>query len=333
LFLDLLGHGFSAAQMRSFRARFSGRSPLFPRHCTEENPTMRTTAERKYRTVTRSILGVNVTVSSHDKVLQQSLRWAKERRSRTLVFANVHVVMEAFDNPAFLERLNRADMVNPDGMPLAWALHALGEGNAQQVRGSDAMAAMLGAAEKAGISVGFYGGTPDVLDSLVSRVRLLHTHLDIGFFESPPFRVLAPDEDLAVVVRIASSRVRWLFVGLGCPKQENWIMEHVGRIPAVMFGVGAAFDYLAGSKPEAPRWMMSCGLEWVFRLASEPRRLAKRYFKHNPRFILLFLRQLLAGFVCEELAAWHTGTVRRVSAECLAFSWGRHDSLRQIRQK
>jgi N-acetylglucosaminyldiphosphoundecaprenol N-acetyl-beta-D-mannosaminyltransferase len=103
------------------------------------------------------------------------------------------------------------------------------------------------------------------------------------------------EEDEAVVKRIVSSGVRCLFVGLGCPKQENWIMDHVDRVPAVMFGVGAAFDFLAGSKPEAPRWMMRCGLEWAFRLASEPRRLCPRYFKHNPRFVLHFVRQLLAG--------------------------------------
>jgi N-acetylglucosaminyldiphosphoundecaprenol N-acetyl-beta-D-mannosaminyltransferase len=113
--------------------------------------------------------------------------------------------------------------------------------------------------------------------------------------ESPPFRPLTPEEDLAVVDRIASSGALLLFVGLGCPKQENWITEHVGRVHAVMLGVGAAFDFIAGGKRRAPRWMQRSGLEWAFRLASEPRRLAKRYLKHNPRFVLRFFRQLLAG--------------------------------------
>lgn len=90
-----------------------------------------------------------------------------------------------------------------------------------------------------------------------------------------------------------------LFVGLGCPKQERWIMAHHGQIPAVMFGVGAAFDFLAGSKPQAPRWMMRNGLEWAFRLASEPRRLAVRYLKHNPRFVLLSFHQLIKRRVSE----------------------------------
>ncbi|MFY9856189.1 MAG: WecB/TagA/CpsF family glycosyltransferase, partial [Terracidiphilus sp.] len=106
---------------------------------------------------------------------------------------------------------------------------------------------------------------------------------------------LTPEEDLAVVGRIASSGARLLFVGLGCPKQERWIVEHLDRVNAVMFGVGAAFDFIAGSKRRAPRWMQRSGLEWTFRLVAEPRRLAARYLRQNPRFVLRFLRQLLAG--------------------------------------
>jgi N-acetylglucosaminyldiphosphoundecaprenol N-acetyl-beta-D-mannosaminyltransferase len=110
---------------------------------------------------------------------------------------------------------------------------------------------------------------------------------------SPPFRALDEAEDKEITEHIANSGARILFVGLGCPKQERWIMAHRGHIPAVMFGVGAAFDFLAGSKAQAPRWMMRNGLEWAFRLATEPRRLAGRYLKHNPRFIILSLHQLM----------------------------------------
>jgi N-acetylglucosaminyldiphosphoundecaprenol N-acetyl-beta-D-mannosaminyltransferase len=121
--------------------------------------------------------------------------------------------------------------------------------------------------------------------------------LQIVFTLSPPFRPLSAMEDEDTIKRISDSGAGMLFVGLGCPKQEHWIMEHRGRIPAVMLGVGAAFDFLAGTKPQAPRWMMRNGLEWVFRLASEPRRLAGRYLKHNPRFLALFLQQWLTGHV------------------------------------
>lgn len=268
---------------------FTERECLFP----AKAPTVTTTAELQNPIVTRPILGVNVAVSSYDEVLQRSLLWAQARHSRALFFATVHMVMEAVDDPVFLDRLNSADIVNPDGMPLVWALRALGESGAQRVYGPDATVAMLAAAEKDGVSVGFYGGTQAVLDSLIAAVRLQRPNLNIVFHQSPPFRALTPEEDAAVVEQIDSSGARLLFVGLGCPKQENWIMEHRGRVHAVMFGVGAAFDFIAGSKPQAPRWMMRSGLEWVFRLATEPRRLAVRYLRHNPRFVFRFLRQLL----------------------------------------
>lgn len=256
---------------------------------------MMATAEPMNPFATRPILGVNVAVSSYDEVVHHSLVWARGRHSRALFFANVHVIMEAVDDPAFLRQLNYAGTAFPDGMPLVWALRLLGEKRAQRVCGSDATAALLAAAEKDGISVGFYGGSQAVLDSLLGAVRLQHPNLNVAYAESPPFRTLTPQEDAAVVERIASSGVQLLFVGLGCPRQEHWIVDHLGRIPAVMFAVGAAFDFIAGSKRRAPRWMQSCGLEWVFRLATEPRRLAFRYIRHNPRFVLLFLRQLLAG--------------------------------------
>ena len=259
-----------------------------------EHPSEMAAAEPMNSIATRPILGVNVAVSSYDMVIHHSLAWAQGRQSRALFFADVHVVMKAVDDPAFLLQLNNAGTVFPDGMPLVWALRALGESSAQRVCGSDAMAALLAAAENAGVPVGFYGGSQASLDALIDAVRLRHPNLNVAYAESPPFRALTPQEDLAIVERIESSGARLLFVGLGCPKQEHWMVDHLGRIHAVMFAVGAAFDYIAGSKRRAPRWIQSCGLEWVFRLAAEPRRLAIRYIRNNPRFVLMFLRQLLS---------------------------------------
>ena len=255
---------------------------------------MRSTVESLNPFATRTILGVNVAVSSYDDLVRYCLAWARELHSRAIFFASVHMMMEAVDDPAFLLQLNHAGTVLPDGMPLVWALRMLGEKRAQRVCGPDATAALLAAAEKAGISIGFYGGSQETLDSLLSAVRLRHPELKVTYAESPPFRQLTPEEDLAVVERIASSRARLLFIGLGCPRQEHWIIEHLGRVHATMFAVGAAIDFISGSKRRAPRWMQRCGLEWVFRFAIEPRRLAGRYLRHNPRFVLMFLRQLLA---------------------------------------
>jgi N-acetylglucosaminyldiphosphoundecaprenol N-acetyl-beta-D-mannosaminyltransferase len=228
-------------------------------------------------------------------LISHSLAWAQDRQSRVLFFAAVHMVMESIENLAFLRQLNSAGTIFPDGMPLVWALRALGEREDRRVCGPDATAAMLAAAEKAGVPVGFYGGSQAVLGALVKATRIRHPNLDIAFYESPPFRPLTHKEDVATVDRINSSGARLLFVGLGCPKQEHWIVEHLGRVRAVMFAVGAAFDFIAGSKRRAPLWMQHCGLEWAFRFATEPRRLAMRYLKHNPRFVIFFLRQLLAG--------------------------------------
>lgn len=243
----------------------------------------------------KDILGVTVAASTYEEVAERCLAWAKRGESKAVFFANVHMLMEAFDDPGFRASVNAADMVNPDGMPLVWSLRAMGEPGATRVYGPDAAECLLQVAQDANIPVGFYGGTEETLTTLVAEVERRYARLNIVYTKSPPFRTLDEHEDEEVAMRISESGARMLFVGLGCPKQERWIMNHRGRIPAVMFGVGAAFDFLAGTKSQAPRWMMRYGLEWVFRLASEPRRLAGRYVRNNPRFAVLFLRQLMRG--------------------------------------
>ncbi len=254
-----------------------------------------TTVEFENPFQTRSILGVKIAISSYDEVVRQSLRLAVEQRSSAFFFAAVHMVMEAVDDPEFLPILNRSGTTFPDGMPLVWALRVLGEKKARRVCGTDSTIALLMAAEEAGVPVGFYGGSQATLDALVKAVQSRHPRLKIAYVESPPFRPLTADEDAAIIARIAASGAGLLFVGLGCPKQERWIVDHLGRVNAVMFAVGAAFDFIAGNKSRGPQWMSRCGLEWLYRLWTEPRRLAMRYLKHNPRFTLRFLWQILSG--------------------------------------
>jgi N-acetylglucosaminyldiphosphoundecaprenol N-acetyl-beta-D-mannosaminyltransferase len=148
-------------------------------------------------------------------------------------------------------------------------------------------------AEARGIPVGFYGGAPAALVCLQVVLRNRFPKLQIPYMWSPPFRPLTPEEDAAAVSAINESGARILFIGLNTPKQDYWMAAHRGRVHAVMLGVGAAFDFLAGTKVQAPRWMMAIGMEWFFRLVTEPRRLWKRYLKHNPRFVALFACQLL----------------------------------------
>jgi N-acetylglucosaminyldiphosphoundecaprenol N-acetyl-beta-D-mannosaminyltransferase len=144
-----------------------------------------------------------------------------------------------------------------------------------------------------GVPVGFYGGTPPVQGALARNLRARFPALRIAFAHAPPFRAPTPEEDAQVVEAIHDSGARVLFVGLGCPKQERWMAAHRDRLDCAQVGVGAAFDFLAGVKRQAPRWMMRAGLEWLFRLACEPRRLWRRYAVHNPRFALLAGAEIL----------------------------------------
>ena len=239
----------------------------------------------------RLILGARTDATSYSDAAERVLAWASRAESRYVCVSNVHVTMESHDAGDYRAVVNGADLVTPDGMPLVWALRLLGVADATRVRGPTLMARVLERAATARIAVGFYGATPAVLARLAEACQRRFPGLEVAYAHAPPFRPLTAGEDAQVVEDIKRSGARIVFVGLGCPKQERWMAAHKGSVKAVMLGVGAAFDFLAGVKPEAPIWMQNSGLEWVFRLATEPRRLWRRYARHNPRFVALFLRQ------------------------------------------
>jgi N-acetylglucosaminyldiphosphoundecaprenol N-acetyl-beta-D-mannosaminyltransferase len=243
----------------------------------------------------RFILGMRTDPTSYPDASARVLRWAGEAESRYVCITNVHVAMESHDSADYRAIVNAADLVTPDGMPLVWALRLFGAVDATQVRGPTLILHVLEQAASAGVAVGFYGGSQDVLRLIMDVCRVRFPGLDVAYSHAPPFRPLTESEDAAVVRDINRSGARILFVGLGCPKQERWMSAHKGHVTAVMLGVGAAFDFLAGVKPEAPTWMQRAGLEWCFRLASEPRRLWRRYAYHNPRFVALLLSQYLTS--------------------------------------
>lgn len=235
----------------------------------------------------RRILGMRVDATTYRAAADHVIAWARQHRSCYVCLGTVNNVMEAHDSAAYRRVMEGAALVTPDGMPLVWMLRLLGVRHATRVYGPDLTPHVLEAAEAAGVPVGFYGASPAVLARLVALVRSQYPGLGVAFVESPPFRPLTPEEDERVTGAIRESRARILFVGLGSPKQDIWMAEHQGRIPAVMLGVGAAFDFIAGAKPQAPAWMRNSGLEWLFRLSSEPRRLCRRYLWHNSRFLAL----------------------------------------------
>jgi N-acetylglucosaminyldiphosphoundecaprenol N-acetyl-beta-D-mannosaminyltransferase len=239
----------------------------------------------------RHILGMRVDATSYKDAAIRVNRWAKAGESRYVCVASVNNVMEAYDSPEFRSVMNDADMVTPDGMPLVWGLRLLGISGASRVYGPDLTPALLTKASEEGVPVGFYGGSSEVLDAFLNRVERGWPNLRTTYAWSPPFRDLTDEEDRKVVEDVNASGTRLLFVGLGCPRQEIWMHRHRDQIQSVMLGVG--FDFMAGVKRQAPRAMQSSGTEWLFRLVTEPRRLWRRYLKHNPRFAALFGAQVV----------------------------------------
>jgi N-acetylglucosaminyldiphosphoundecaprenol N-acetyl-beta-D-mannosaminyltransferase len=241
----------------------------------------------------RHVLGMRVDATSYEDASRRAVQWAREGRSAYVCVATVHMTMETFDSEAFRQVVNGADLVTPDGRPLVWALRSAGVKGASQVRGTDLTTWVAELAARESVPIGLYGGTAELLDVFVRVLKTRYPDIRVVCRIAPPFRPLTPEEDAAVTREIMASGARILFVGIGCPKQERWMAAHKGRIDAVMLGVGAAFDFHTGRVPQAPRWMQVAGLEWVFRLMMDPRRLWRRYAKHNPRFVGLYLMQLL----------------------------------------
>ncbi len=238
-----------------------------------------------------NVLGAQVDVLSWDVALERLLGWARARESRYVTICNVHVVVSAAQDAAYRDIINGSDMATPDGAPVAWMLRRLGFAGQSRISGPDLMWALCERAAQENLPIYCYGSTEATLGLLERRLREAFPALRMAM-ESPPFRALTPQEDAAAVERINASDTGIVFVGLGCPKQERWMAEHRGRVQAVMIGVGAAFDFHAGTVQRAPLWMQRRGLEWLHRLASEPRRLWRRYLVTNTLFVWLAAGQL-----------------------------------------
>ena len=281
-----------------------------------------------------SVLGAHIDALSWDDAVARLFGWARAHESRYVTICNVHVVVSASRDAAYREVINGSDMATPDGAPVAWMLRRQGFGGQPRISGPDLMWTLCERAASEGMPIYCYGSTEATLGLLEGRLRAAFPGLQMTM-ESPPFRALTAEEDAAAVDRINASGAGIVFVGLGCPKQERWMAEHRGpvdtvrpepvegqpewvqgfdklspngggghvvsgcrqslQVKAVMIGVGAAFDFHAGTVRRAPAWMRDNGLEWLHRLLSEPGRLWKRYLVTNTLFILGAARQLLLG--------------------------------------
>jgi N-acetylglucosaminyldiphosphoundecaprenol N-acetyl-beta-D-mannosaminyltransferase len=241
------------------------------------------------------LLGVHVSAVNLPLALAQLDKWIKNRQREYVCVAPAHSLMECVDQPALLPVFNGAGMVTPDGMAVVWLLKLRGHKQVARVYGPD----LLFAACEFGLPLGwrhyFYGGAPGIATQLAETLQKRIPNLKIAGTCSPPFGRPAPEKQNIINQQINANQADIVWVGMSSPWQETWMSEQRANLNApVLIGVGAAFDFLTGRKPQAPRWMQKTGLEWLFRFASEPKRLWPRY-KHYPRFVWLALRELLQG--------------------------------------
>ena len=244
----------------------------------------------------KKIIYSMVSTGSYHSFVEEIIKLGKGKVSEYVCIANVHMLIEAFWDSSFNQVLNRASIVTPDGMPLAKGIGLLYSTRQARVAGMDLMADLMNACEYEKLSIFLYGSTDVVLDRIKEKARLEFKNLDICETYSPPFRPLDDQEKSEIIQKINNKKPNFVFVSLGCPKQEKWMFEHKDKINACMIGLGGAFPVYSGLVRRAPKWMQNYSLEWLFRLFQEPRRLLKRYAVTNTLFLCLFSWQYFKSF-------------------------------------
>ena len=240
------------------------------------------------------LFGVGYTPTNYQEAADVIIAAAKKEIAGVVACHAVHAVVTCSGDAELKEKVNQFDMLTPDGQPVRWGLNLLyGAGLRDRVYGPELMLRLCQRAAEADVPVYFYGGTDTVIQQLVDNFRSRFPELKIAGYEAPPFRPLTEEEDLAVINRINDSGARIVFIGLGCPKQDEFGYAHRHSIRAVQVCVGAAFDFHAGAKSMAPGWMQQRGLEWLYRLIQEPRRLWRRYLATNSIFLMKLTWELL----------------------------------------
>lgn len=239
------------------------------------------------------VLGVRIDTGSEESIRDRILEAAAERKRGYVCHANVHSIVTASRDHRLAEALRGAFLCLPDGAPVAWAVRRSGI-EQRRIAGPDLMLSLIGASAAAGIRLFFYGTTDATLSALVANLHSMYPEIEVAGTYSPPFRPLTSEETTEVVELIKASDANITFVGLGCPKQEVWMAEVSEYIPSIMIGVGAALDFHAGVTSRAPRTLRNLGLEWLHRLAQEPRRLWRRYLTTNTVFLARMLAESLS---------------------------------------
>lgn len=239
-----------------------------------------------------NVLGVGVSAMNMDQAVESIENWINRAERRYVNVCTVHTVMECQRDDDLRRIVNGSGLATPDGMPLVWLGQLHGFAHVGRVYGPDLMLRLCERGATTGHRHYFYGGTTRVVELLVQNLSSRFPGLQVAGFYSPPFRPVGTLEDRDVLERINETHPDIVWVGLGTPKQDYWIATHREAVRApVLIAVGAAFDFHAGLLKQAPAWVQRAGLEWLFRLSQEPRRLAYRYLVYNPLFLwLLFLQ-------------------------------------------
>jgi len=241
-----------------------------------------------------NVLGIGISAITMSQALAIIEEWIVQRERHYVCVTGVHGVMESQRDENLRRIHNTAGLVTPDGMPLVWFSHLRGSRHVERVYGPDLMLALTERSIEKGYRHFLYGGRVGVPERLAQNLTQWFPGLNIAGTYSPPFHTLTGEEELRTVQTINVSNADIVWVGLGTPKQEYWMKEHLGKVAApVMIGVGAAFDFHSGLKKQAPRWIQRSGFEWLYRFMTEPRRLGKRYLVNNPLFLWLILLQTL----------------------------------------
>lgn len=240
-----------------------------------------------------NILGVGINAITLPQALRQISTWIDTQTRQYVCVCTVHTVMECQKDDKMRQAVNQAGLATPDGMPLVWLSSKMNPGAVERVYGPDLMLALCELSVAQGYKHFFYGGAAGVADLLAEKLQQRFQGLKIAGTYSPPFRPLTDEEDAHIINAINESKPDIIWVGLGTPKQDLWMAQHRNQLTApVLIGVGAAFDFHTGRIAQAPKWMQNAGLEWLFRLWQEPKRLWYRYLVYNPLFIILTLLQM-----------------------------------------
>lgn len=240
------------------------------------------------------IFGVKYAITDYIKATEVIISAAKNRESFGVSALAVHGLIECYNNPQLKEKVNKLDLVVPDGQPVRWAMNSFYKaGLNDRVYGPTLTLEVLKKSDTERLSLYLYGSKQTTLDALAKNIKSWFPGIDIVGMHADRFRDATAEEDLQDIEKINSSKANIILVGRGCPRQEVWVSDHLGKINGAMMAVGAAFDFHAGTLEQAPSWMQNNGLEWLFRLFKEPQRLWKRYLFTNSKFILLFFKQKL----------------------------------------